>query len=177
MKFTTTIKSIATSLLFVGAAAVSTFANATLVGDTISANGNSLGPASATIGSGVEFKGISSFLDFDFGANTLTVSSTRGLLGWSGFGTYTFSGFDDVITSLSLASNSGFTASGSTALFTSNFGFTDHAMTFNFNSGGVSNGAVAVFNINRSAVPEPETLGLFGVALLALAVSRRSKRI
>src|SRR6266571_316262 len=73
-------------------------AQATLIGDTINGTGTFLAPGSATIGAGVEFTGIIGFINFDFGADTLTLTPTAGFIGWGGFGNYVFSGFDEVIT-------------------------------------------------------------------------------
>lgn len=158
--------------LSVAAAAFSGSAHASLIGDSINASGISLGPASATIGAGNEFTGISGYISFDFGADTLTVTSHNSLSGWSGFGNYVFTGFDDIINSFTLLSNNGFNAS-----FISDFSFSANSLTLNMNTGSVANwqtGATAVFGINAAQVPEPQALLLMLSALgLMGAISRR----
>lgn len=151
-----------------GTVVVSSTASASLIGDTISASGLMLNPTSATIGAGVEFVGLGGYpLDFDFGANTLTISSKGGLNNWWGYGPYTYSGFDDTITSFSLVSNTGFVAN-----FLDDFSFTSNSITLNMNLGSVTNveqGDVAVFSINSiAAVPEPSSLVLMGLALAVI---------
>lgn len=146
---------------------------AMLIGDTITATGVELGPSSATIGAGTEFIGISDDVLFDFGANTLTISNIA-YNGWSGYGDYVFAGFDDAITSVSIASNTGWTGP-----IVNNFIFDAHSLTLAMDDSEVSNpgGSILVFNIiqESTAVPEPTTLALFGLGLAAFTYTRRKR--
>jgi hypothetical protein len=152
------------------AAGFSTSANASLLGDTIYASGTTLGPASAVIGSGIEFSGISNYIKFDFGADTLTLTSTANV-SWSDFfATYLFSGFDEKITGFNIASNKGFYGNVLT-----NFSFTPNSISVNMAGGRADSTGRLVFNITTAsaAVPEPTTVALFGLGLLGFAASRR----
>lgn len=169
-------RSVLSALSLIGVTLFSSVANASLMGDTINASGASLSPGSATIGSGVEFTGIHGFVSFDFGDDTLVITSHNQLSGWSSFGDYVFSGFDEIINSFSLISNDGFNAD-----FISNFGFNANSITLRMDSGSVSDwqtGATAVFSINANTVPEPESLTLMLSAFTILgAVSRRRNTV
>jgi hypothetical protein len=146
---------------------------AMLIGDTITATGVELGPSSATIGAGTEFSGIWDNVFFDFGANTLTISNIV-INGWDGFGDYVFAGFDDAITSVSIASNTGFTGN-----IVNNFIFDAHSLTLDMNDSAVSNpgSSILVFNViqENTAVPEPTILALFGLGLAAFTYTRRKR--
>ena len=162
MKF---LAGLAVGLCLMGSVGIS---NASLLGQTITATGFSLTPGSATIGTGIEFTGIDGDLNFDFGANTLTISPTSGnedLVGWGGYGNYVFSGFDN-ITGLSIASNTGF--GGTTA---NNYSFDAHSITIDMSDGNRTDGdSTLVFAINTGpSVPEPATMLLFGTGLAGLA--------
>jgi hypothetical protein len=171
-------RSTAAMLCMLGATVVSNPASASLIGETISGSGLTLSPTVATIGAGVEFSGVNNgpgsddTIDFDFGANTLTISSKNFLTAWFGMGTFTFGGFDEIIKSFSLTSNTGFSAN-----FITDYSFTSDSITLNMDFGLVTNsqqGDVAVFNINSNAeVPEPTSLALIGLALAGVSCVRR----
>lgn len=145
-------------------------AHATLIGDTIEASGALLYPSSATIGDGVEFSGVLGFLNMDFGASTLTITPAINTIGWYWYGTYTFSGFDDLITGLNILSNTGFTGD-----VISNFSFTDHSISLNFDTGSAENGSELVFDIDTAPVPEPSTFLLLGAGLIGAALMKRKR--
>ena len=165
----TKTKSIIAALALVVITSLAASANATLIGSTVTTNGYSLSPSSSTIGSGVEFIGVWGNINFDFGADTLTVTPNQGV-SWWGFGNYVFSGFNDPITSFSIASNTGFTGS-----IVDNFSFTSNSITLDMSSAssGGSNTEL-VFDINGSGttapVPEPGTIALLGLGMAGLAI-------
>jgi hypothetical protein len=74
-KVTTNTRSLATvAAMLLAATLWSTSAQATLIGDTITAIGvGTLTPTTATIGAGIEFTGVTGFLNFDFGASRHSV--------------------------------------------------------------------------------------------------------
>jgi hypothetical protein len=160
------------------AATLSTFvtpAKAILIGDTITATGTGLNPGSATIGAGVEFAYFFPLggFQFDFGANTLTVNN--GFIGSTpaNFGDYVFAGFDEVIESVSIASNTGFSGP-----IVDNFSFDAHSITLDMHNGRMNHrDSVLVFNITEASapVPEPATAMLVGLGLLGLACTRRRR--
>jgi hypothetical protein len=104
---------------------------------------------------------------FDFDANTLTITTPNGITSWGDLGPITFSGFDAIITNVSLASIQGFGLD----LITDTH-FTGHSITFDLD-GGVSLGAGSKLVYNITAVPEPTTVALLGLGLLGFAASRR----
>ncbi len=149
-------------------------AGATLIGDTITATGYQLGPGTATIGAGIEFIAGDSIdlLNFDFDAGTLTVTRPgTTVLSYYDFGDYVFSDFDDIITGLSVASNTGFTGP-----IGSNLRFAAHSITLDMSGGIAHVDDVLVFNITTEPIPEPTTVLLLGSGLVGLAGFRRRFR-
>jgi hypothetical protein len=59
-----------------------------------------------------------------------------------GYGDFVFDGFDEVITSVSIASNTGFSGT-----VVDNFSFDAHSITLDMGSGQVGINSVLVFNI------------------------------
>jgi hypothetical protein len=171
----TGIKSVGVASLFAATSLLTFVApvQATLIGDTITSTGISLGPGSATIGAGVEFNASGNDLRFDFGANTLTISDPS-INSFSHFGDFVFAGFNDAITSVSIASNTGFTGS-----IVNHFIFDAHSLRLDVDSFTVLNpgNSILVFNITQenAAVPEAATLALIGLGLTALAYTRRRR--
>jgi hypothetical protein len=150
---------------------------ASLIGDHISAEGYSLSPGDATIGSGVEFTGIDGHLSFDFGASSLTINSSD-VSGWFGYSTYTFSGFDAPIVDVDIALNDGYSGD-----WLENFTFGENSITLDMSSGfafympGVPFSPYSsrvVFNIVTKQVDEPSVLALLGVSLLGLLALRKT---
>jgi hypothetical protein len=173
---TKSILAITTALL------VATPASAGLFGQTITATGFNLSPATATIGPGPEFRGIGYFdtyLAFDFSDTTLTLSivAEPGVLGlgWSGFEPYTFAGFNTSILDMYVESNSGFTGS-----LLTNFSFAGNQIAIDFTEGSaccVSNASL-VYKIitSTSPIPEPATAVLAFIGFAGLTGLRRLGR-
>ena len=145
-------------------------ANATLIGDEISVSGSSFTPGLATIGAGAEFTFINDVF-FDFGSDTLTITHDEtGTHGWGDFGFVTFSGFDDIITGLSLAS-----AVGMTGDILSDFSFTSDSLTFHTGISNSQSFGQVVFDITQTSVPEPASIALLGLGLVSFCFSRKKK--
>jgi hypothetical protein len=145
-------------------------ARADLTGDTITASGLFVGPSSATVTPTADFSGIFGYVNFDFAANTLTVTPTTSV-SWGGFGPYTF-GFNDTITGVSIASNTGFSGG-----IVDNFSFNSNSLTLDMSSGLAYAGSALVFDItstNGQAVPDSgSTVALLGAAMVGLVAFRR----
>jgi hypothetical protein len=146
-------------------------ANPSLIGDTIIASGSYLSSSTATVGNGIEFTGIIGYINFDFGADTLTLTPASTTLSWGGFGTYTFTGFSTPISSFNIASNDGFFGTEIT-----NYSFTPNSISIDMDYGYALYGTKLVYNIEVAKVPEPETFALLGIGLLGFALARRNKR-
>lgn len=185
----------------VAAAGICSSAQASLIGNTITATGAGLHPTTATIGSTKEFA-ISATTDpwwdwnptyrdyivFDFGASTLTITTPIQGFSWGDWGKYVFSGFTDTITGVTSASEQNFGTSGKND-FVNDLAFTAHSITFDLDGGSSQNkNSTLVFNIattpaggGGNSVPEPTTVALLGLGLLGFAASRRksakSKRV
>jgi hypothetical protein len=89
------------------------------------------------------FQSDSHGIQFDFGATTLTITTPNGITNWGDLGPFTFSGFDAILTKVSLASIQGFGLD-----FISDVKFNEHSITFDLD-GGLSAGAGAklVYNM------------------------------
>lgn len=171
------------------AATLSTFvtpAKAILIGDTITATGSGLHPydrrsdGSATIGAGVEFSWVANNLLFDFGANTLTVTNHGIVGGVTSEEHFVFAGFDEVIESVSIASNTGYSGTffvGFAKTIVNNFSFDAHSITLDMSDWRANPASALVFNITEASapVPEPATAMLVGLGLLGLACTRRRR--
>jgi hypothetical protein len=138
-------------------------ARASLIGDTVTATGFNLFPGSATIGAGVEFAGVSSYISFDFAADTLTLLPVGDLIGFESFGFYVFGAFDDTILNVSIATNTGFSGS-----VVQNFSYDAHSITLDMSSTQIAEGAQLVFHIQTAPAGVPDTASsamLLGFAL------------
>jgi len=157
-------------IVFAGLLGPST-ARATLIGDNISGSGFLLGPSSATIGAGTEFYGLLGLVNFDFGANTLTLTTNSS---WDLpiilVGSYVFTGFDDTITGFNVASTGGW---GGTVV--NNPLFSGHSLTLDLNATWAKADSKLIFNIETATrVPDNgATVAMVGICLLGLASLRR----
>lgn len=168
------------------AAGFATSAQAALIGDEITLtgkiDGSMVSSRNATIGAGNEFTGIASYLNFNFDQDTLIVTVNKlpikDYTFSANLGSFVFSGFDDKITELKVIKDTpkfnNFDA-GDFFLNTS-----DNSITLNFS--GVrpqNNESTFIAGIATSAgapaasVPEPTTIALFGLGLLAVTAFRR----
>lgn len=146
---------------------------ASLIGNTIDSNGFLLGPASSTIGAGTEFI-FQRIISFDFDANTLTLFATEEVE-WAGFGAYTFSGFDTVLTGFELTANDGFSGD-----VLSGYSFTASSISLNWGMGSAVTSAELVFAISTiddidGTIPEPSGLALLLIG--ALGLSRKARKM
>lgn len=140
-----------------------------LIGETATAMGVTPWPdfGSTTMGAGNALHTITEHPVFH---TDTTISSAMGLLDHSG--DFVFAGWDDMITSLSMDSNTGFSASIIDNL-------SSDARNVTLGMTGVIGGAneVLAFNINDSivATPEPAPLALIGLGLMGLAYTQRKR--
>jgi len=155
---------LAASIMLAGWSLTVLPARANLIGDTVTVDGIWISPGSATVGAGIEFSGVAGYINFDFDASSLTITNDV-LHQWAGFGNYVFSGFDDIITGVSIAENTGFSGT-----IIDNYSFTSNTLTLDMQSGFTSPGAVLVFDINTiEPVPEPSNYLLLGTGLVGFA--------
>ena len=149
------------------------------IGDTIyvtNGEGSETGdllPHSAVIGDGPEFCGFwTCTKTFDFDEDTLSIYT--GGVGTGSWSTYpqpdyrVFTGFNTVITGLSIQSNDGFSGS-----LLSDFSFTSNSITLNKSYGSYEASSLLVFNIET--VPIPSTVWLFTSGLIGLIGFARRK--
>jgi PEP-CTERM motif len=151
-------------------------AQAGFSGQTVTATGTFLGPSSAVVGDGVEFRNGMVLFDFSDDKLTLSLDLPPGTVGggWGALGTYLFSGFADTSLSMAIDSNVGFSGS-----LLTNYSFATGSVSLSFFSGNACCGSDArlVYSFQPTAVPEPSTtaLLLFGVCSLGLARRLRFK--
>ena len=160
--------------------ATGTRARVDLTGQTLTATDPGAQPPSTrTVDPVAYFDGDGGTLGFALGADTLTITNLYNLNnGWEDFGAYTLSGFTVDLTSITVASNVGF--SGSVLDPT----IVDNTIQFNFNpfSDADNGSATLVFAINStpavsSSVPDGgSTLALLGLALRGGVAVRKGKR-
>ena len=165
----------------VAMAGISTGAQASLIGDEITFSNDSMTSITRTISNGVEFSGIAQYLNFDFTATgfSVTVPALPNVKYTfaSNLGAFTFSGFNDAITGLTLVSNDPkFNDFGA-----SDYSHTSNSITIDFSGIQAQNSnSILTFSILTASdpvapganIPEPATVALLGLGLLGIASAR-----
>ena len=184
-------KSYLKSGMMVALFAISAAANAGFIGKTVQATAlfPSLttptvtgGPISKVVGPGIEFNNgdFGAFFgpSFDFADTTITIThaaTSHSAATFNGYKFFDVLGAISTITSVTILSDSTgfFSGDPSRVFFDGNDVFVNF-QSLNF-AGQVNPTIVLSVGFAGSAVPEPLTIGLFGIGLLGLGLARRKK--
>jgi hypothetical protein len=154
-------------------------ANASLIGQAITATGTKITPSATISATEPEFYVYGSSknaqLVVDFGADFVNLTTTPNFF-FQNADLYTFSGFTDVITGLNLVASTGFFSDST--LLNNGFSFTDHSISLNMQYiGAAGPGSTMLFTIctqtNPCPISEPSSATLAGIGLLGWAFLRR----